>query len=117
MNILLIVFYVFFAVIGSTLIKQGGLNHTSTLLSLPVVNVSITLTTIAGIIAYGVSFFLYIILLSKFDLSFISPLTVGIVYVLLMLTAVFFFGEQFTILKTIGCVLILAGILMIVASK
>ncbi len=117
MNILLIVLYVIFAVGGSTLIKFSGTNQAGALLSIPIVNISMSLTLIGGVIAYGVSFLLYIILLNKFDLSFISPLTVGIVYVLLMLTAVFFFKEQFTVVKTIGCALILAGILMIVAGS
>lgn len=117
MNIALVVLYVIFAVGGSTLIKYGGLAKMASLIVLPVVHVSISLVSLLGIISYGLSFALYILLLNKFDLSFISPLTVGIVYVLLMGTAVVVFNEQFTLLKTLGCTLILAGILLILASK
>lgn len=116
-NILLIVLYVVFAVGGSTLIKYGSLEKVGAVFTLPVVNASFSLVSFFGIICYGLSFLLYILLLSKFDLSFISPVTVGIVYVLLMVTAVVVFKEHFTVLKTIGCVIILAGILMIVANK
>lgn len=117
MNIALIVLYVIFAVGGSTLIKYGGLAKVASLIVLPIVHVSVSLVTLLGIACYGLSFFFYILLLNKFDLSFISPLTVGIVYVLLMATAVVVFNEQFTVLKTIGCTLILVGILLIVATS
>lgn len=116
MNALLVILYVVFAVLGSTLIKYGGIAKGAAWV-LPVVNVSLSLISLLGIISYGLSFALYILLLNKFDLSFISPLTVGIVYVLLMITAVIVFNEQFTILKTIGCALILGGILMILAGS
>lgn len=117
MNIALIVLYVIFAVGGSTLIKYGGLAKATSLIVLPIVHVSISLISILGIACYGVSFLLYILLLNKFDLSFISPLTIGIVYVLLMATAVVVFNEQFTTLKTIGCTLILIGIFLILLKK
>jgi drug/metabolite transporter (DMT)-like permease len=116
-NIALIVLYVIFAVGGSTLIKYGGLAKAASLLTIPIVHVSISLISILGIGCYGISFVLYILLLNKFDLSFISPLTIGIVYVLLMATAVVVFHEQFTVLKTLGCTLILAGIFLILLTK
>jgi len=117
MNIVLIALYVIFAVGGSTLIKYGSLSKVASLITLPIVNVSLSFTTLIGVLFYGLSFILYILLLSKFDLSFISPVTVGLVYVLLMITAVIIFKEDFTIVKTIGCAIILAGILMIVSGK
>lgn len=116
MNVLLIVLYVIFAVGGSTLIKYGGIIKGTSIL-VPIVNITLSPISLLGIISYGLSFVFYIILLNKFDLSFISPLTVGLVYMLLMITAAVLFKEQFTVIKTIGCSLILIGILMIVASK
>lgn len=117
MNIILILLYVVFAVGGSTLIKYGGTLKEVSLLTIPYVNVNVTLISLTGILSYGLSFFLYIVLLNKFDLSFISPLTIGIVYVLLMVTAVIFFNEQFTLMKTIGCTLVLVGILLILLNS
>jgi len=117
MNIFLIIGYVLFAVGGSTLIKYGGLAKVASLITLPIVNVNISLISILGILFYGLSFVLYVLLINKFDLSFISPVTIGVVYVLLMITAVVVFNEQFTVLKTIGCALILAGIMLVLATK
>lgn len=116
-NILLVSLYVIFAVLGSTLVKLGGVGRGAGSWLMPIINISISLQTLLGIVLYGLSFVLYIILLNKFDLSFISPLTIGIVYILLMITAVVVFGESFTIIKIIGCSLILAGVLMIAATS
>ena len=117
LSIILIALYVVFAVGGSTLIKYGGISKATALFTLPVVNVHMSLVSFLGIVFYGLSFLLYILLLNKFDLSFISPVTVGLVYVLLMVTAAIIFKEDFTIVKTIGCALILAGILLIVTTS
>lgn len=116
MNILLIVLYVIFAVGGSTLIKYGGIAKNVSSFLIPLVHVNISWISFFGIASYGLSFVLYILLLNKFELSFISPLTIGIVYVLLMVTAVVVFDERFTILKTIGCTLILVGIMLIILT-
>lgn len=118
MNIFLIIAYVVSAVSGSTLIKLGGLSVESVYsFTIPWINLRLSVMSLFGILFYGISFFLYIILLNRFDLSFISPLTIGLVYLLLMLTAVVFFNESFTIIKTIGCVLILVGVLIIAATN
>jgi|SRR6476620_3251266 len=117
LNIALIVGYVVCAVGGSTLIKYGGLSKIAASFTIPIVNVHLSWISFLGIIFYGLSFLMYILLLNKFDLSFISPITIGVVYVLLMLTAVVVFNEHFTLLKAIGCSLILAGVLLIITTS
>jgi len=117
MNIVYIVLYVIFAVVGSTLLKYGGLEHVKGLFTVPFVDITISFVTLIGIVCYGLSFLLYIVLLNKFDLSFISPLTVSLVYLLLMVTAFVIFKEPVTIQKIVGSSLILLGIIMIVSNK
>lgn len=116
-NFLLIFFYIVFAVSGSTLIKYGGITKLATLFTVPVVNVSISVITLLGIACYGLSFLMQIVLLNKFSLSFITPITTGLIYVFLMITAVIIFSEHFTPLKIIGCTLILAGVMLVIATK
>jgi multidrug transporter EmrE-like cation transporter len=112
MNWLYIVLYVIFAVLGSTLLKAGSGEGVNVLFTVPGINLPVSLMTIFGIICYGLSFILYTVLLSRLDLSFVSPVTVGAVYILLMLTAVFFFGEALTAMKISGSVLILVGLIL-----
>ena len=117
MNWILVVLYVFFAVSGSTLLKYGGLSQVKSLFTVPIVNISISWITLIGFICYGASFLFYTVLLNKFDLSFISPLTVALVYILLMVTAFIVFKEPVTANKLIGCGLILIGILLMIKGK
>jgi drug/metabolite transporter (DMT)-like permease len=117
MNTLFIILYVLFAVVGSTLLKYGGLEQIKSLFTIPFFDVTVSWITLTGFFCYGVSFFLYTILLNKFDLSFISPLTVSLVYILLMVTAFIIFKEPFSTQKIIGSSLILLGIIMIVTNK
>ncbi len=116
-NWIYLVFYVVFAVSGSTLLKLGSTNTVKTLFVVPFINLNVSLITFIGFIFYGLSFIFYMILLSKFDLSFISPLTVGLVYVLLMITAFVFFNESITLFKLLGSSLILIGILLMIVKK
>lgn len=117
MNVVFIVLYVIFAVVGSTLLKYGGLEQVKSLFTIPFVNMSVSWITLVGFICYGISFLLYTVLLNKFALSFISPLTVSLVYILLMITAFVIFKEPITVQKIIGSSLILCGILMIISDK
>lgn len=114
MNVVLIFLYFIFAVSGSTLLKYGGLEHMKTLFHVPFVNMNVSLVTLIGFVCYGISFLVYTVLLNKFELSFISPLTAGVVYVLLMITAFVIFKEPITTMKIIGSILILMGILFMV---
>ena len=115
MNWIYLIIYIIFSVSGSTLLKLGS--TTKTLFTVPFINMGISAYTFIGFICYGLSFLFYTILLSKFDLSFISPLTVGLVYVLLMITAFLFFHEQVTVYKLIGSSLILIGVLLMIIKK
>ena len=114
MTWLYIVLYVIFAVVGSTLLKAGSGEGAHVLFTVPGINLPVSLMTIFGILSYGVSFILYTVLLSRLDLSFVAPVTVGAVYVLLMLTAIIFFGESMTVAKGIGSTLVFAGVLLMV---
>lgn len=115
MDWIYVIFYVLFAICGSTLLKYGA--TAKSLFVVPIVNMSISLMTFIGFLVYGISFLLYTILLSKFDLSFISPITTGTVYVLLMVTAFIFFREPITFNKITGSLLIIVGILFMVVKK
>lgn len=117
MNVALVILYIIFAVGGSTLIKYGGISKIASLFTVPVVNVSISIISLLGIICYGLSFLFYIFLLNKLELSLLSPITIGVVYVMLMITAVIVFHEQFTPAKIIGCVLILIGVMLVLFSS
>ena len=109
--------YVVFAVVGSTLLKMGGLSKFKALFNIPVLNVSISPITLIGFVCYGISFLVYTILLNKYNLSFISPLTVALVYIFLMITAFLIFKEPITTSKIVGSSLILIGMIIMIINK
>jgi small multidrug resistance pump len=117
MNYILMVIYILAAVTGSTLIKYGSSEKMKVLFTTPVVHMNLSLITLLGILTYGISFVLYVILLSRFELSFISPLLVAFVYVLLMFTAFVFFKESFTFYKILGCSFILIGVILVLLRR
>ena len=53
------------------------------------------------------------LLVSKFDLSYIVPITQGIVYVLIFLSSIGVFKEQVKLNGIIGTVLVILGIVLI----
>lgn len=113
MNIVLIIAYVLFAVLGSTLLKYGGIAEVKKFL-IPLININVSWITLLGFISYGISFIVYTILLNKYDLSIISPITVALVYIFLMVTAFVIFKEPLTVKKILGSSLILVGILLMI---
>jgi multidrug transporter EmrE-like cation transporter len=69
-----------------------------------------------GLALYGVSFVLTVRVYAVNALSVISPLMAGAIFVLISLAARLMFGEPFTLGKTAGMLLILAGIMLLSRS-
>lgn len=74
---------------------------------------NISLLTALGIATYGISFLLYIILISKFELGYIVPLTTALVYILVFSASYFIFKEHFTAVKIIAIVMIMGGAILL----
>lgn len=80
-------------------------------------DINLTPYTVGGILLYGVSFLLYMYLISKHDLGYIIPLTTALVYVLIFFASFLIFNEVFTALKVGGIVLIVIGVLLLNLGK
>ncbi|MCW8851257.1 MAG: 4-amino-4-deoxy-L-arabinose-phospho-UDP flippase [Gammaproteobacteria bacterium] len=68
----------------------------------------------AGLLCYALSMLSWIFALIKYELSFAYPF-LGVTYVLVYLGAVYWeqIGEQLTLLRTVGIVLILIGVVFV----
>lgn len=78
---------------------------------------NITLYTVSGIALYGISFILYMYLISKFDLGYIIPLTTALVYIIIFTASFIVFKEAFTVLKVVGISLIVLGLVFLNLKK
>jgi drug/metabolite transporter (DMT)-like permease len=73
--------------------------------------------TVAGLFLYGVSFLLYIYLISKNDLGYIIPLAAAFVYILIFAGSFIVFKESFTVAKVIGIGMIVGGLIFLNLGK
>jgi drug/metabolite transporter (DMT)-like permease len=73
--------------------------------------------TVAGILLYGLSFLVYMYLISKFDLGYIIPLTTALVYIVIFTASYFVFKESFSALKLLGIVFIVTGLVFLNLKK
>lgn len=116
MQIILIIIYLILTVSGLILMKLGG--NTGTLaFDNGNMNFGISLVSLAGFICYICSFLLFTRLVVMFDLSYIMPLTTGIVQVLSLVASKLIFKENFTWQAVLGASLVIIGIIIMNYKK
>lgn len=69
-----------------------------------------------GFACYGVSFMIWMRMLTRFDLSYARPL-VGLGYIITAVLAVLLLGEKVTPLRWLGILLTVAGVLILNVSR
>nr|WP_269746014.1 EamA family transporter [Paenibacillus sp. D9] len=92
------------------LMKMGTMKIQLSLLSV-ITNINI----ISGLVCYGLSACLWIVAISKIDLSFAYPM-VALGYVIVFILSYFLLGESISILRMAGLVTIVLGVIMIAKS-
>lgn len=112
MNGILLLIYLLFSVGGLTFIKLGSLNETISSFIVPIINLKVNLISLLGYGCYLVSFLVYTVVITKFDLGIIIPLLSGIVNVLIFIVACLVFKETFTMHSIIGILLISVGVVL-----
>ncbi|MCR1933975.1 SMR family transporter [Clostridium tepidum] len=117
--IYLILTSVFLGALGQILVKYGAvnltLNFSPTHLLSSILAILKNLPVMAGIISYGVSFLLWIKVLSKVELSYAYPM-VSLGYVLIMIFSYFFFKENITPIRILGVAFIMIGVILVARS-
>lgn len=78
-------------------------------------NLLTNLPIVAGFVLYGLSFILWIKVLSKLDLSYVYPLT-SLGYVFVLFFSFFFLKENMSLYRGIGILFIIFGGFIVVRS-
>lgn len=104
--------YVFFAVLGLSLIKYAGNHCENGNFIVPMIGIPVSFYSFAGIVCYSVSFFLYLGVISKFDLGVIIPILTGVMNILVLLVSVIIFKEKLSYNAIAGAAFIIAGIII-----
>ena len=116
-NIILIVVYIILTIAGVVLFKLGTQKDFLVSVATGVFTLKISLMSIIGLVCYLCSFLMYMFLISKFDLTYIVPVTTGIVQVATFVLAIMIFKEIVTVSKVVATGLILIGVILLNIKK
>jgi len=108
-NILLLITYFVLTCSGLTFMKLG----TTSPLKISFeggLSFSIGFVSLAGYVLYLCSFLLFTKLVTMFDLSYIMPLSTGVVQIVSVIIAMSIFHEQLRPVHIAGIVLVIAGV-------
>ncbi len=108
------------ASVGQILLKYGITQYQNTVGEVhiqlkTIVQLSLSPFVLSGLALYFFSAFVWILTLSRFQLSEAYPL-LGLSYVIILVISHFFLGEPITTTKICGTALVILGI-MLIASK
>lgn len=117
--ILLILISIFLGAFGQILVKYGSanleINFTLKYLVPSILNIIKNLPVMMGIISYGVSFLIWIKVLSKTELSYAYPM-VSLGYIIVMIFSYFVFKENISFIRILGMFFIIVGVVLISRS-
>jgi multidrug transporter EmrE-like cation transporter len=104
---------------GQILVKTGArnleLDFSMSHLFPSLIQIIKNIPVMSGMFLYGLSFLLWIKVLSKTELSYAYPF-VSLGYVLIMIFSFFVFKESITVYKMIGTAFIIIGVLFVARS-
>lgn len=109
MKIILIIVYLMLTVSGLILMKIGG-NTGSIAVENKTFTFGISIISAIGFICYIGSFLIFTKLVVMFNLSFIMPLTTGIVQILSLIASIVIFKEDYNWQVIVGVIMVVIGI-------
>lgn len=108
---ILVIAYVILTILGLVLMKFGGNTGTFSF-EQSTFEFSINFISLLGFVSYIASFLLFTNIVVKFDLSYITPITAGIIQVLTLISGMLIFNEKVSISGIVGIVLVIIGIVV-----
>lgn len=103
--------YLFISVTALMLLKLGA-NDLLISISGKSVTVKFSLILVLGFIFYLISFFTWVYILKTNTLTFILPILIGALYILIILGSFFFLKETISFYQWIGIGIVLIGIVL-----
>jgi multidrug transporter EmrE-like cation transporter len=117
MSVLILMFSAIVLNVCGHLFLKAGMNRVGTIsldqLVVSFGNIFSTPFVILGLLSYVSSVAMYMVVLSRVDISYAYPLMMGLGYVLIVLFSWQIFAEPFSTFKWIGIVLILIGVFLL----
>ena len=109
---ILFLVYVILSSSGIILFKLGSAELSIKMVSNQL-NMNFPMMSILGLMCYLISFILWMIIISKSDVSYIVPLGLGLTNVLILVGSMVVLKESINVYGIVGIVMILGGTLLI----
>lgn len=113
MKIFMIVLYLVLTISGLILYKKGTSNDFLINFSNGMLNVKLSWLSIMGLACYLCSFLIYMLILPKYDLTYIMPLMSAFSSISIYVLAILVLKESVTVTGIIGTIVIIIGVLLI----
>ncbi len=117
MNWGLIIIYICLSVGGQVLFKYGTKRDFFFSFNNGAINFMINWLCIIGGACYVASFFLFLVLISKYNLNQISPILIGATYIFSFICSLVILHEKVSIMHAMGIATIFIGILLIIFNE
>ena len=114
---LILILYACMSVGGLTCFKLGSQQALSVELTRTAMNVQVSWLSILGICMYVGSFLIYLGLVSRIQLGYLTPVSSAIVYILTLAVSLLIFKENYSLTQLLGMVLILSGVVLMNIKK
>jgi len=113
MIVFLVIVETLLAVAAQLLLRHGAMNLRDGLSFALVLEPFRNSSIFAGLVLHGVSFFLYIYILSKLQLNVFYPIATGATIVMIAILSTLLLDEALTAMQMIGIVTIVVGIFLV----
>ena len=110
--IILFIIYVALSASGLFLMKIGS-EGASVAVVKHILKIDVNLVLLLGMLCYIASFLLFIFIISKNDISYIYPISAGVLNIITFFLGVAVLKEKADVPSVIGIVLITAGVVLI----
>lgn len=114
--IIMFICYVFLASSGLILFKLGSTNSNLTL-NIFGLSINYSIKMILGLLCYGFSFILWMLIVSKMNLTIAMPLSVAIVNTLVVVGSCLILKEKITFMQGIGIFIVVFGVCIMTGGR
>jgi small multidrug resistance pump len=115
-KIIMIILYLCTSTLGLIMIKLG-VGTTSFEINNVFLGMNISWKLLIGFCSYIISFILWTVVISRYDLSYIYPLLTAIMFIIIMIASSILLKESISTSKIIGVIIIVIGVLITTIKK
>lgn len=113
MECFMIILYLVFTILGLILYKKGTNQEFLINISNGNLQLKMSVLSIVGLLCYVCSFLIYILILPRFNLTYIMPLMSAFSSISIYILSILVFKESLTVYGIVGSIIILVGVLIL----